>query len=300
MSWRTVLVEDGESLRLKLDSIIIEKNQKVFTIPLADISVIVVDGQQTTISARLLTQLSKYNISLVTCDESHHPIGVFNSFNTHSRASKLIYRQINLDNELKQKIWQQLVKFKLRNQLAVLMECESSELSIDRLNQYIQDVEPYDQTNREGHAAKVYFNELFGKKFTRQDDNMINVCLNYGYSIIRAHLARLVVGYGLSPLLGIFHRSEYNQFNLVDDLMEPFRPFVDYYVYKNLMNERYFKSEHRQALISLMTKRCYYKSGQYTLQVVLEKYVIDFVAVLESGNLEKLIEPNLLYFEEVA
>ena len=103
MSWRTVLVEDGESLRLKLDSIIIEKNQKVFTIPLADISVIVVDGQQTTISTRLLTQLSKYNISLVTCDESHHPIGVFNSFNTHSRASKLIYRQINLDNELKQK-----------------------------------------------------------------------------------------------------------------------------------------------------------------------------------------------------
>lgn len=300
MSWRTVLVEDGESLRLKLDSVIIEKNQKLFSIPLADISVIVVDGQQTTLSTRLLTQISKYNISLVTCDESHHPIGVFNAFNGHSRASKLIQRQINLNEQLRNEIWQQLIKFKIRNQLAVLMEFQCSDKSVSRLNQYIKDVMPYDHTNREGHAAKVYFNELFGKEFTRQDDNIINACLNYGYSILRAHLARLVVAYGLTPLLGIFHRSEYNQFNLVDDLMEPFRPFIDFYVYKHLVHERYFKSEHRQALINLMTKRCYYKGGKYTLQAVLEKYVVDFVAVLENGNLERLIEPNLLYFEEVA
>ena len=299
MSWRSVLIEDGECLKLKLDNLVVDKNNKQYTLPLADLSVIVVDGQRTSISTRLLTHLSKYNITLVTCDESHHPCGMFNTMEGHVRASKLIHRQIALKEELRDLIWQQLITFKIRNQLAVLVEFERDDLAIERLNQYVQEVKPYDRTNREGHAAKVYFNALFGKDFTRQQDNTINACLNYGYSIIRAHLSRLVVGYGLSPLLGVFHRSEYNAFNLVDDLIEPFRPFVDYMVYKYFKDERYFKSEHRQALIGLMTKRCQYKGGNYTLQVVLEKYVMDFVAVLEHENLERLQEPSLLGFEEL-
>lgn len=298
MSWRTVLVEDGETLRLKLDSIVIEKGGKTFTIPLSDISIIVVDGHGAMISTRLLSALSQNNITLINCDASHHPSGIFTAFNGHSRASKMIQKQIRVDEATKGFIWKKLMAYKIENQYAVLKCLEKSQQSLEKLNQYYNQLEDYDRTNREGHAAKVYFNEMFGKEFSRNnEEHIINAGLNYGYAVIRAHLARCVVGYGLSPMLGIFHRSEYNQFNLVDDLMEPFRPFVDCFVYQNLMEERYFKGEHRRALIELMNKRCRYKGGQYTLQSVLEKFVIDFISVIETGELDRLINPNVKDFE---
>ncbi|MDO4924611.1 MAG: type II CRISPR-associated endonuclease Cas1 [Turicibacter sp.] len=298
MSWRTVLVEDGESLRLKLDSIVIEKQGRLFTIPLSDIGVIVVDGQGATISTRLLSSLGKNNIALINCDETHHPNGIFTAFNGHSRASKMIQKQITLDDATKGEIWRKLISYKIENQYKILKHFEKSQQSLEKLNKYYNQIEDYDRTNREGHAAKVYFNELFGKDFSRNnEEHIVNAGLNYGYSILRAHLARCVVAYGLSPMLGIFHRSEYNQFNLVDDLIEPFRPFVDCFVYQNLKEERYFRAEHRRELITLMNKRCRYKEGQYTLQSILEKFVIDFITVVETGEFDKIINPSLEYFE---
>lgn len=298
MSWRTVLVEDGESLRLKLDSIVIEKQGRLFTIPLSDIGVIVVDGQGATISTRLLSSLGKSNIALINCDETHHPNGIFTAFNGHSRASKMIQKQITLDDATKGEIWRKLISYKIENQYKILKHFEKSQQSLEKLNKYYNQIEDYDRTNREGHAAKVYFNELFGKDFSRNnEEHIVNAGLNYGYSILRAHLARCVVAYGLSPMLGIFHRSEYNQFNLVDDLIEPFRPFVDCFVYQNLKEERYFRAEHRRELITLMNKRCRYKEGQYTLQSILEKFVIDFITVVETGEFDKIINPSLEYFE---
>lgn len=298
MSWRTVLVEEGEALRLKLDSVVIEKEGKLFTIPLSDISIIVVDGQGATISTRLLSALSKNNIVLINCDVSHHPSGIFTAFNGHSRASKMIQKQIRLDEVTKGVIWKRLIAYKIENQYTVLKCFEKSQQSLERLNHYYNQLEDYDRTNREGHAAKVYFNELFGKEFSRNnEEHIVNAGLNYGYAIIRAHLARCVVGYGLSPMLGIFHRSEYNQFNLVDDLMEPFRPFIDCFVYQTLREKRYFTGEHRRELIELMNKRCRFKGGQYTLQIILEKFVIDFISVIETGEFDKLINPDIKDFE---
>lgn len=298
MSWRTVLVEDGESLRLKLDSVVIEKDGRIFTIPLSDIGIIVVDGQGATISTRLLNSLSKNNITLINCDETHHPNGIFTAFNGHSRASKMIQKQIVLDDATKGEIWRKLISYKIENQYKILRNFEKSQQSLEKLNKYYNQLEAYDRTNREGHAAKVYFNELFGKDFSRNnEEHIVNAGLNYGYSILRAHLARCVVGYGLSPMLGIFHRNEFNQFNLVDDLMEPFRPFIDCFVYQNLKEERYFKAEHRRELVSLMNKRCRYKGGYYTLQSILEKFVIDFITVIETGEFDKIINPSLEDFE---
>lgn len=298
MSWRTVLVEDGESLRLKLDSVVIEKDGRVFIIPLSDIGIIVVDGQGATISTRLLNSLSKNNITLINCDETHHPNGIFTAFNGHSRASKMIQKQILLDEGTKGEIWRKLISYKIENQYKILRNFEKSQQSLEKLNKYYNQLEEYDRTNREGHAAKVYFNELFGKDFSRNnEEHIVNAGLNYGYSILRAHLARCVVGYGLSPMLGIFHRNEFNQFNLVDDLMEPFRPFVDCFVYQTLKEERYFKVEHRRELIGLMNKRCRYKGGQYTLQSIVEKFVIDFITVVETGEFDKSINPSLEDFE---
>ena len=298
MTWRTILVEDSEKLRLKLDNILIEKESKEYIIPLSDISIIVLDGQTTSITTRLLTAISKHNIGLVTCNHEHHPIGMYHGFYTHSRASKMLQKQINLSERFKEQLWTQIIKFKIENQKQVLELCYKNEVTIDKLEDYIESVQHYDKTNREGHAAKVYFNEMFGMTFTRDDkNNVFNAGLNYGYAILRAHLARLIVGYGLTPALGVFHRSEYNAFNLADDLIEVFRPFVDYLVYEMMYKEEYFTRYHRLQLVDMINHRCVYQNGTYTLQDTMKKFVIDILSAYEDEEISYIKRPRVETYE---
>jgi CRISPR-associated endonuclease Cas1 len=300
MSWRTVFIKDGEYLKLKLDNIVILKEEYEFIIPLSDISIIIVEGLQTTLTTRLLNALSSYNISLVICNHEHTPSGIFHNYNGHSRASKMLKKQIEWNSSTKGIIWQNIIKQKIRNQCDLLAITKSDNNAIDKLKQYQKETELYDQTNREGHSAKVYFNALFGKSFTRQDDdNIINAGLNYGYAVIRAQLTRLVVAYGLIPMLGVFHKSEYNQFNLVDDLIEPFRPFVDSWVYFNMKEADFLTYNHRAELINLLNVKAVYNNQNQTLGVILEKYVIEFIQFMNTGDYGKLNNPIIKTFEVI-
>ncbi|EIA19423.1 type II CRISPR-associated endonuclease Cas1 [Listeria fleischmannii] len=298
MTWRTVLVKDSEYIKLKLDSIVILKEEYEYVIPLSDISIIVLEGLQTTVTTRLLSALTRYNISLVICDHTYTPTGIYHSYNGHSRASKMIQAQIAWEEKMKGEFWRNNIKQKIYGQAQVLSLVKPDIEAIQKLENYITEIDHYDKSNREGHAAKVYFNALFGKEFSRQDDELpINAGLNYGYSIFRAQIARLVVAYGLQPMLGVFHRSEYNQFNLVDDLIEPFRPFVDVWVYANMRKEKFLTFEHRAALINLLNLRSKYKNGHYTLLVIMEKYIQDFISYMETGDLSKINMIDMTSFE---
>ena len=151
-----------------------------------------------------------------------------------------------------------------------------------------------DKTNREGHAAKVYFNELFGKQFTRvtqQESDVINAGLNYGYAIMRAQMARIVAGYGLNGVLGIFHKNEYNQFNLVDDLMEPFRQIVDIWVYLNLQDKEYLKYDYRLALTNLLNAKIKYGKEICTVTGAMDKYVKGFIKCIDEKDVSKFYCP---------
>ena len=226
MTWRVVHVSQSEKMCLKLDNLLVQKMGQEFTVPLSDISIIVAEGGDTVVTLRLLSALSKYNIALVVCDNEHLPTGIYHSQNGHFRAYKRLKEQMDWSQKQKDKAWQIVTYYKINNQEDVLAMFEKSLDNIRLLSDYKEQIEPGDRTNREGHAAKVYFNELFGKQFvrvTQQEADVINAGLNYGYAIMRAQMARIVAGYGLNGLLGIFHKNEYNQFNLVDDLMEPFR-----------------------------------------------------------------------------
>lgn len=298
MSWRTVLIKDGEYLKLKLDNVVIFKEDYEYVIPLSDIAIIVLEGLQTTLTTRLLSALTKYNISLIICDHTHTPAGIYHAYNGHSRASKMLQKQLLWDDGVKGVIWSEIIKHKIKNQLEVLRLNGASPETIEKLRSYIQEVQHHDSTNREGHAAKVYFNALFGNEFSRQNDEFaINAALNYGYSVVRAQFARLTVAYGLVPMIGVFHKSEYNQFNLVDDLMEPFRPFVDSWVFQNMQSTQFLTFENRVALVDLLNKRAIYKKGNYTLGVIMEKYITDFIQFMETGDFAKLHNPILKSFE---
>ena len=274
MTWRVVHVNQSEKMHLKLDNIVIKKQGEEYTIPLSDISIIVAEGGDTVVTLRLLSALSKLN--------------------GHSRAYKRLQKQLEWSQEQKDKLWQIVTYFKINNQQDVLSLFERDIDAIQLLADYKDHIELGDKTNREGHAAKVYFNELFGKKFTRvtqQEADVINAGLNYGYAILRAQMARIVEGYGLNPLVGIFHKNEYNQFNLVDDLMEPFRQIVDVWVYQNLRDKEYLKYEYRLALTNLLNAKIKYGNENCTVTGAMDKYVQGFIKCIDKKDTSKFFCP---------
>lgn len=290
MTWRVVHVSQSEKMRLKLDNLLVQKMGQEFTVPLSDISIIVAEGGDTVVTLRLLSALSKYNIALVVCDNEHLPTGIYHSQNGHFRAYKHLKEQMNWSQKQKDKAWQIVTYYKINNQEDVLAMFEKSLDNIRLLSDYKEQIEPGDRTNREGHAAKVYFNELFGKQFvrvTQQEEDVINAGLNYGYAIMRAQMARIVAGYGLNGLLGIFHKNEYNQFNLVDDLMEPFRQIVDVWVYDNLRDQEFLKYEYRLGLTDLLNAKIKYGKETCSVTVAMDKYVKGFIKYISEKDSSK-------------
>lgn len=290
MTWRVVHVSQSEKMRLRLDNLLVQKMGQEFTVPLSDISIIVAEGGDTVVTLRLLSALSKYNIALVVCDNEHLPTGIYHSQNGHFRAYKHLKEQMDWSQKQKDKAWQIVTYYKINNQEDVLAMFEKSLDNIRLLSDYKEQIEPGDRTNREGHAAKVYFNELFGKQFvrvTQQEADVINAGLNYGYAIMRAQMARIVAGYGLNGLLGIFHKNEYNQFNLVDDLMEPFRQIVDVWVYDNLRDQEFLKYEYRLGLTDLLNAKIKYGKETCSVTVAMDKYVKGFIKYISEKDSSK-------------
>ncbi|WP_051234265.1 type II CRISPR-associated endonuclease Cas1 [Butyrivibrio sp. NC3005] len=186
MAYRVVMLESDVSLRLKYNNLLIDKGEGDIWIPLEDISVIVVDNLKTNFTARLMSTLADYNISMIICNLEHLPIGLFGAYDNHSRVSKIILTQINKDKEFYDSFWKQIIVKKIENQKKVLLKNDFSKEVIEKLDNWSKDVDDGDPTNREAHSAKVYFNTLMSASFSRgNEDILLNSGLDYGYAIIR-------------------------------------------------------------------------------------------------------------------
>ena len=238
----------------------------------------IIDSISVSISSYLLKELSDYKINVIFCDEKHNPYGELSSFYSSYNSSKTITSQITWSKKEKDILWKQIVINKLKNQACLLKKIKSPNYKL--LESYILEVKDGDKTNREGHAAKVYFNSLFGKKFTRNALDNINSALNYGYAVLLSTINKEIVANGYITQIGIHHKNEYNDFNLTCDLMEVFRPIIDSFVYYN--KERVFDSNYKLDIINIFNTAFKYKNKKYTLKDILKKYV--------KTNLENLDE----------
>lgn len=247
MSWRTVVITRRAKLDLQLNHMVI-RNDTVTKINISEISVVIVESTAVSLTASLMAELIKKKIKVIFCDSKRQPVselvGYYGSHDTSLKYKK----QIQWTEEMKRLVWSEIVSEKIRKQADFLRETGIEEWEL--LKQYISQVEPGDETNREGHAAKVYFNALFGKDFSRTQECNINAALNYGYSIILSIFSREVVAQGYFTQLGIFHDNMYNHFNLACDLMEPFRIIIDRKVKKMELEE--FGSEEKMELVDLL------------------------------------------------
>ncbi|EOT40739.1 type II CRISPR-associated endonuclease Cas1 [Enterococcus dispar] len=288
MTWRIVHIKESDSLNLKLDNLEILKKGQKYHIPLADISMVIIESNAT-ITTNLLARFSKYNIALIVCDNKYLPTGLFLNYGNYHRCGKRSQEQLTWDDAIKQLMWQNIVGQKISNQIQFAKYKGIDDNRLDIMIGMYQQLKPGDETNREGHVAKVYFNSLYGMEFTRDTDDLANIAMNYGYAVIRAAIARLTVGQGLMTMLGVFHCNEYNSFNLVDDLMEPFRPLMDYWIDKEILSQfNYLSYQSRLKIIEFLHQPMQYKSTKSTVDQVMLKYVNSFVKAMNDRN-EKAI-----------
>ena len=204
--------------------------------PIEDIGLIILDHQQITITQALMAKLLANNTALITCDDTHHPTGLLLSLDGNSLQSQKFQAQIEASAPLKKQLWQQTVATKIENQAAMLDFRREENKLLLRLS---ENVKSGDSENAEAQAAVYYWKKVFPEflNFRRERHGPPpNNLLNYGYAILRALVARSLVGSGLLPTLGIFHRNQYNAYCLADDIMEPYRPFVDFTVYQIIRN----------------------------------------------------------------
>lgn len=229
---RTLVFSNPMSLSLKNCQLVLafkDDPDNKMTIPIEDIGVVIIENQQVSITVPLMNALTEGNVQVVVCNDRGMPSAMLQSFESNNLQGENLRNQINTGEVLKKQLWKQIVEAKIRNQAALLNKVGQEG---DILKQYYRNVKSGDSDNREGIAARVYFSELFGESFIR-DRTLpgINALLNYGYTILRAATARALVSSGLLPAIGIFHHNRNNAFPLADDIMEPYRPYVDEIVY---------------------------------------------------------------------
>lgn len=258
---------------------VVRKEDDTSKIHLSEISAIVLQTLQVNLSAYLLAELSKNKVSLVTCDEKCNPIGQYLPLYGAHNCSKRIGEQLAWGEPIKKRVWQRVVKDKIRQQARFLEERDYSK-EADVLHADEREVRSGDTTNREAHAARMYFAGLFGATFNRDLDIPVNAALNYGYAILLSMVNREIVSRGYLTQCGICHRSEYNQFNLACDFMEPFRPVVDRLVVDHLAVE--FDSDMRRVLGDIANRGVLYKGGTYRLGSVVSLYVQDCLNALNK------------------
>lgn len=204
------------------------------SIPIEDLGFVVLEDQQTSITLPLLNALSDNNVAVILCGRDRMPNAMLSNLDSNRTQGESYRDQIGASEPLKKNLWKQIVEAKIRNQAALLRKLGRDG---DKLKPCYMNVKSADADNREGIAARIYWSELFGSGFSRsREGSPPNNLLNYGYTILRAAVARAIMGSGLFPAFGIFHRNRYNAFPLADDLMEPYRPYVDEAVYRLYTN----------------------------------------------------------------
>ncbi len=228
---RTLHFSNPAYLSCKNQQLVVElrdEQKLVKTVPIEDLGIVILEHPQITITTRLLELLLENKVAIITCNGKFMPNGVFLPLDGNSEQTERYRTQVACSLPLKKQLWQQTVKTKIENQALVLgAKGEHNE----RLMYLKEKVQSGDPTNCEGQAASFYWGKIYGSSFTRtRDEDTPNAQLNYGYAILRSVVARALVSSGMLPSFGIFHRNKYNAFCLADDIMEPYRPFVDWIV----------------------------------------------------------------------
>ncbi len=278
MSWRTICITKRAKLDLRMSHLVVRSDETV-RIPISEIGVLIVDNTGCSFTCSLLAELIKNKVKVIFCDEKHNPCcETIPNVGSHD-CSKSIRSQIAWSKVVCATVWTELVFWKIKKQRDHLAERGSSQAAL--LDLYLNEIEYGDATNREGHAAKVYFNALWGMDFSRDKECPTNAALNYGYALLLSLFNKEIVSAGYLTQLGIWHDNQFNPYNLTSDLMEPFRPLIDRKVY-DLVPKEFGPKEKREMLTII---------EQQVLMDSQKQYLPNAIRIYVKSVLDKLNGP---------
>lgn len=292
---QTLFFTTPVSLSLKYNQIEIRCKdvEEIITRPIEDVGVVIVENQMVHFTVPLLNALADNNVAVILCNAQCMPNTMLMPLESNAVQQEVYRFQIEASLPTKKRIWRDIIEYKIRNQAALL-----DKLGHDGkiLKPYYMNVLSGDSDNREGLAAKIYWQEMYGRQFNRdRNGDEPNSLLNYGYAILRAAVARALLGSGLFPAFGLFHRNRYNAFPLADDIMEPYRPFVDYAVYQifECLPEAYLDKEIKQSLVRVLFTDVKMKDQIRPLQIALSMTTASLVRALKDKK-ESIIYPSFV------
>ncbi len=294
MAWRVVAIENPARLSLRDNQLVIAQDVEA-TLPIEDLDTLVLDSYGIITTANLLTALATKSTTTVICDEKHLPASVLLPYSQHSRQAKVSRQQLAMSQPLKKQLWQHVVEQKIVNQADVLRMVGLDDMSIRK---HASDVKSGDTSNRESIAARIYFDQLLDDA-TRRKPIWHNAALNYGYAIVRSHIARHIAARGLVASQGIFHHNELNSFNLADDLIEPYRAAVDLYVLEKVAplhvgdRDASLTKHDRQLIIDILNYYVIMSDKKFMIKHAVERTVESFIECIEVKEVRKLLLPKI-------
>ena len=285
MGFRTIKITKRAKLNLTMGFLEIrgEQTLKVF---LDDIDILVIDNPAVSMTATLMSALMKKKIKVIFCDEKRNPQGELIPYYGSGDSARKVKMQTTWSNSVKERVWTVIVREKISNQARFLSELGKSREE-ELLESYIENLSEGDKTNREGLAAKVYFNALFGMDFKRDEETTVNAALNYGYSLLLSAVNKEISYNGYITQLGLFHDNIYNPFNLASDLMEPFRVLVDRIVYESQFTK--FETEEKNDLLHLLEKEIKIGGSRQVLTNGIRIYVRSVFDALCDDNPQEIL-----------
>ena len=279
-----VVVSSNAKVDYKMDYITVRTLEETRRVHISEIGVLMLESTAISITAYALCELLAHKVKVIFCDHQRNPYReLLPSSGSHDSTAK-IRQQMEWTQAAKDAVWTEIIRAKILGQRDVLLRWQRPQAQL--LTGYLGQIQLGDASNREGHAAKVYFNALFGKEFSRALDTPENAALNYGYGLILSAINREIAAAGYLTQLGVFHDNVYNAFNLGCDLMEPLRPLIDNEV-MNLRPET-FEKEHKHALIRLLQAQVRLDGKQHVLLYALRLYCASVFRALQSGKIDEL------------
>ncbi|MDD1359979.1 type II CRISPR-associated endonuclease Cas1 [Metamycoplasma hyosynoviae] len=273
---KIIEINESNYAKLFLGNLILYKEKQKISIPTKNIDTVIFENQNSIITLPLINELVNKDVNIIICDKQHLPNSLIIPLQGHYN-SKILQNQILWDSDFKNSVWTRIINLKILNSLNLLKKLKllNSDDEYTLLN-YAKSIKFMDSTNREAHAAKLYFKLLFGNKFNRQDDNnLINRYLNYGYSILMSYITRSIISKGYDCRIAIFHKSFNNYYALSTDLMEPFRCLIDKLVYEYFKNNELVNfQEFKEKLFLIFFDYIKYQNRNITINEYINYYTI--------------------------
>ena len=294
MPFRALEITKPSELHIEHKQLKVVQGSEEYFIPLEDLYSIICIGPNIRLSSMDLSYFAQYKISFITLDKKYLPSSISLPFLSNSRQSLIMSKQIRMSEERRNQLWTMIVKQKILNQARVLALLGKD--GFESIAKLVDDIELGDATNREGFAAKIYFPKLY-PGLNRRYEHPMNSVLNYGYSIIRGHIARQAAASGLFLSMGLHHHNEYNTFNLVDDLIEPFRPMMDLLALEVVDDTIHLSKDQRKKIGQIIFAPCIWKDKRLTIIQAIE-YMVDQVKEYVLEEIDEIDCPRVVLFHK--